>query len=203
MTSIVKTDRRVARSKMALRNALLTLMTKKPFSAIFITEIADLANCNRGTFYMHYENKEGLLEDLMNEVIADLIKSYRAPYQNVDSLQLDELPANAIVIFDHIYQNSSLYASLLHSEVLPEFREKMFHALTQTALEDFDFEESELSINQELRIIYTVHALLGIAFHWIQGGFKYSPEYMEEQLLLIINSKPKVIIKNRKIPRVK
>ncbi len=171
------TDRRIVRSKLALRNALLALMEQKPFSAISITEIVELADYNRGTFYKHYESKKDLLEDLIHEIIADLIESFRAPYRNVDSFQLEDLSANAISIFDHMYQNSSVYTSFLHPEVLPEFREKIIHALTDIALEDFEFPQSEsgLLVNRELFVIYTMNALLGLIFHWIQDGFKHSP----------------------------
>lgn len=46
-----KTDRRIIRSQEALKTALLTLMSQKPFSSISITEIVELANYNRGTIF--------------------------------------------------------------------------------------------------------------------------------------------------------
>lgn len=191
------TDRRVVRSKSALKQALLTLMEKKPFSQITITEMVEYANYNRGTFYMHYDNKEALLGDIVGELMAKLIEAYRAPYLNAETLQLETLSANAVAIFDHIYQHSSLYTVLLHSEVLPLFRENMFRALTRVMIEDFDFstDEERRNINKELHMTYTAHALIGLAFHWVEGGFPYTPEYMEEQLLLIIKSKPEWAVK--------
>lgn len=192
-----KTDRRIVRSQEALKTALLTLMSQKPFSSISITEIVELANYNRGTFYSHYKDKEDLLDDIMNKLIDELIKSFRAPYETVDFFRIDELPANAVKIFEHIFQNASLYSSLLKSEVLPNIREKMFHALKQVVIEDLD--DSANNLNRELHLIYSIHALLGLVFHWIEGGFKYSPEYMQEQLVLIINWRPTTIMthKNR------
>lgn len=191
-----KTDRRIIRSQEALKTALLTLMSQKPFSLISITEIVELANYNRGTFYSHYQNKEDLLDDIMNKLIDELIKSFRAPYETVDLFRIDELPANAVKIFEHIFQNASLYSLLLKSEVLPDIREKMFLALKQVVAEDLD--DSADNLNRELHVIYSIHALLGLVFHWIEGGFKYSPEYMQDQLVLIINWRPSTIMTRKK-----
>ncbi|WP_233567683.1 TetR/AcrR family transcriptional regulator [Cohnella faecalis] len=74
-----KVDRRVIRSKEALKQALLKLMADKDFDAITITEIVELSNYNRGTFYTHYVNKEALLDDIIDELIRELLKSYRSP----------------------------------------------------------------------------------------------------------------------------
>ena len=63
-TSNKRTDRRIVR-KEALKQALLSLLSQKSFSSISITEIVELANYNRGTFYTHYDNKESLLDDIL------------------------------------------------------------------------------------------------------------------------------------------
>ncbi|OBZ07713.1 TetR/AcrR family transcriptional regulator [Bacillus sp. FJAT-26390] len=187
-----KTDRRIIRSKEALKQALLALMSQKPFSSISITEIVEHANYNRGTFYSHYENKEGLLDDILNQLISELIKSFRAPYENTELFRIDELSANAVMIFEHIFQNASIYTVLLSSEVLPDIREKMFLALKQILIEDLD--NADTTLNREFHVIYSIHALLGLVFHWIEGGFKYSPEYMQEQLVRIIHWHPSTLI---------
>jgi AcrR family transcriptional regulator len=194
----IKSDRRIIRSKAALKQALLTLMSQKPFSSISITEIVELADYNRGTFYSHYENKEGLLDDILNELISELVKSFRAPYETSELFRIDELPANAVMIFDHIYQNASIYTVLMSSEVLSDIREKMFLALKQILIEDLDDTASDSSMNREFHVIYSIHAVLGLVFHWIEGGFKYSPAYMQDQLVRIINWHPSSIMINKK-----
>ncbi len=62
---------------MALKESLISLMQNKDFRDISITDIVELADLNRGTFYKHYQYKEELLEEVMEDVIADLIISYR------------------------------------------------------------------------------------------------------------------------------
>lgn len=194
-----KPDRRIAKSKKALKQALLTLLAEKDFQSVSITEIVRLADCNRGTFYAHYEHKEALLADVIGEVTTGLIEAYRAPYRDKASFHPDELPYTSVAIFDHIYRNAKLYETLLNGNVLPNFRDQMFRALKSVSMEDLYTapDESSSKINAELQIIYQTHALLGLTDHWIREGFPYTPEYMAEQLLLIVNRRPgKVVLKH-------
>lgn len=83
-TNRKRSDRRIVRSKEALKQSLLSLLSQKSFSSISITEIVESANYNRGTFYTHYDNKEALLDDILTPLMEELIASFRAPYGDVD-----------------------------------------------------------------------------------------------------------------------
>ncbi|MBQ4900899.1 TetR/AcrR family transcriptional regulator [Paenibacillus sp. Marseille-P2973] len=183
-----KTDKRISRSTAALRQALLDLMADKAFHAISVKEIVEKAGYNRGTFYAHYESKEMLLDDVFSKLIDELKQSFRAPYEEVEMFRIDELPANSVKIFDHFYRSSSVYTILFKSEVLPLFKEKISASLMQIAAEDLDYTHD--SINREFLLIYSMNALLGLVFHWIESGFQYSPDYMQDQLVRMINWRP-------------
>lgn len=183
-----KTDPRILRSKTALREALLQLMTQKSFSAVTITDIVTAAKYNRGTFYANYESKEALLDDLISELIKDLLHSFRAPYKESKLFVPHELHANSIMIFDHISSHSGTYTTLLNSDVLPILKEKMFVSLKRILMEELVYEDHE--IDQELLIVYSLHALLGLIFHWIESGYEHSPAYMQEQLVKILFQRP-------------
>ncbi|MDF2716449.1 MAG: transcriptional regulator, TetR family protein [Paenibacillus sp.] len=201
--SFPKPDRRVAKSKQALKQALLSLLVEKDFQSVSITEIVRLADCNRGTFYAHYEHKDALLADVLGDVTSGLIEAFRAPYRDKEFFHLDELPYTAVALFGHVYLHAELYKTMLNANVLPNFREQLFHALKSVALDDLYVDPNEASsrINKELQIIYQTQALLGLTFHWIQEGFKYTPDYMAEQLMLILNWRPgKVIMKHGRKP---
>ncbi|CAN7705520.1 TetR/AcrR family transcriptional regulator [Paenibacillus sp. LjRoot56] len=194
-----KTDRRIVRSKIALREALLALMSQKPFTSISITEIVEFANYNRGTFYANYESKEDLLDDIIANLTGQLLQSFRAPYEHVEIFRIQELPAKSVMIFDHFFQNSSIYTTLMKSEVLPKLKENMFSALKKITQEELFYPDQDNEIDQELLSIYSLHALLGLIFHWIESEFKYSPSYMQDQLIKLINWRPtsaKTVVKS-------
>ena len=60
-----KVDRRITKSQEAIKKALIELMSEKSFDDITIQDIADRANVNRGTIYLHYLDKFDLLDKIM------------------------------------------------------------------------------------------------------------------------------------------
>lgn len=53
-------DRRVRRTRAAIKSSYLTLCKQKPAGQITVKEIMSLANVNRATFYAHFANLEEL-----------------------------------------------------------------------------------------------------------------------------------------------
>src|SRR5260370_26136189 len=53
-------DRRIVRTRATLQHALNSLILKKHYEAITITDICDAANVGRSTFYDHYKSKDDL-----------------------------------------------------------------------------------------------------------------------------------------------
>lgn len=73
-----KEDKRVTKTKKAVKEAMIKLLSKKDFKQITITDIAEEAKINRATFYMHYSNTYEVISaigtDISNAVISCLEK---------------------------------------------------------------------------------------------------------------------------------
>lgn len=74
-------DKRVVRTKNAIKSALFKLMESKDISAITISELTALANVNRRTFYTHYRN----LTDILDEIEGELISAMNELGEKFDS----------------------------------------------------------------------------------------------------------------------
>jgi len=68
------TDPRILRSRRMLMDSLVRLMKKKEFEDISVQEIADDAKLNRATFYLHYPDKNALLQAMTGARFRDLIE---------------------------------------------------------------------------------------------------------------------------------
>jgi AcrR family transcriptional regulator len=68
------TDPRILRSRRMLMDALARLLMKKEFEEISVQEIADDATLNRATFYLHYPDKNALLQAMTESRFRDLIE---------------------------------------------------------------------------------------------------------------------------------
>ena len=78
MTIDKKEDKRVVKTKKAVKDALLRLLAQKDFKQISITDLAREAGINRATFYMHFTSTHDVVSaigvDISNTVIECLNK---------------------------------------------------------------------------------------------------------------------------------
>lgn len=62
-------DRRIRKTKAQIRHALTQLLMKKDLRDISVKELTDLADINRGTFYLHYRDIYDLFEQTENDIL--------------------------------------------------------------------------------------------------------------------------------------
>src|SRR5271156_2356480 len=68
------TDPRILRSRRMLMDSLAKLLIKKEFADVSVQEITDEAALNRATFYLHYPDKNALLQAMTESRFRDLIE---------------------------------------------------------------------------------------------------------------------------------
>ncbi len=73
-------DKRVIRTKKAIKEALFRIMEEKDISSISISELTQEANVNRRTFYTHYRN----ITDILDEIESNLVEALGKLIQEMD-----------------------------------------------------------------------------------------------------------------------
>ena len=68
------TDRRVLKTRQALRDAFLELLPEKGWDELSVQDICSRANVGRSTFYIHFQNKEELLSGGLSDLRAGLLR---------------------------------------------------------------------------------------------------------------------------------
>ena len=72
-------DRRVKRTKKALRDCLFQLLDEKSVEEITVKELTTMADINRSTFYFYYKDIDDMIMQIQNEIYAiferDVIRS--------------------------------------------------------------------------------------------------------------------------------
>lgn len=69
-------DRRIIKTKKAIRTAFSTLIKEKPIEQITITELTERADIDRRTFYFHYNTIMDIVLEIENEVITQLDSTF-------------------------------------------------------------------------------------------------------------------------------
>jgi hypothetical protein len=76
-------DRRITKTKRALKSTLKELMCEKPIRNITVKEICDEASTSRITFYTYYDDKYSLLEDMITDSSENIARTfYRLQAEN-------------------------------------------------------------------------------------------------------------------------
>jgi len=67
-----KTDLRIVKTKKAIKTAFLNLLKENKYHNITISAISETALINRKTFYAHYETKDELYADVIEDALRVL-----------------------------------------------------------------------------------------------------------------------------------
>ena len=76
--------RSAIRSRRMIREAFIALLQEKPFAKITVTDVVNKADLNRSTFYAHYPDIQGIVEEIQDEIISRNIKLIQEiQYRNI------------------------------------------------------------------------------------------------------------------------
>ena len=186
-----KPDRRIQRTRQALRAALLELTKEKDYDAISIEEITERANVGRATFYLHFKDKEDLLLEHFSEMADEMVQLVsQIPFADwlpaSDELKgsYDEDPPllPLVMVFKHIHENSDFYQVLLKSENSSRIVERIRNISSQNIVK---FAETKMQ-NDPIPVLYEVPigffasffsgALLSSVTWWLEEDMHHSPE---------------------------
>lgn len=179
------TDRRVRRTKKQLRQCLTKLLEEKSAKDITVRELSDLADINRGTFYLHYKDVFDMIEKIEQEMFEDfhevLIK------HSVFSLNGQPLPM-LIDVFHFVADNSDMCRVLLGKNGDLAFTNRLKDLVKERCLNDWmELFNSGKSQHFELFYSFIVSGCIGILQNWLEQGLKESPEqmaYLTEQMIM-------------------
>lgn len=116
-------DRRSRRSQKLLKQGLLELMREKKFSAISVRDVAERADINRGTFYLHYPDTTALLQSVEADMLAEaqtLIDMHLAEFEADGSLRPVFKP-----ILDYIVEHRPEFEALFANNSTSNFTDSL------------------------------------------------------------------------------
>ena len=97
-----KEDRRVVRTKKAIRSSFAELLSEKDYGNITVSDICRTAEISRGTFYLHYSNIPAVLDELLEDALNVSGASY--PFSAKTPIVLFEFNRDYRCFFDYRQQ---------------------------------------------------------------------------------------------------
>jgi AcrR family transcriptional regulator len=173
-TTAESTDPRILRSRRMLLEALANLLNRKEFDDISIQEIADEATLNRATFYLHYPDKDALLQAMTAARFRDLIARRGLSFTDCEGA----LRAIALGVCDYLAESGGCPTHLvkmpLERSIIPAV-EDMFR-------EGAGKHELAPGADPELLATTAAWAIFGAARRWYQTPDRIPAEEMAARI---------------------
>ena len=182
-----KPDRRKQRTRRMLRDALLALIVEKGYDDLNVQDITERADLRRATFYLHYKDKNELLEAVLREIFDELVKELEPLIQS-DALGGKTQVETFAVMYRHIASNSRLYRIILGGQGGAATSRGIREYLAQHTLAMLKrLPPKHLSMPIDVLANYMAGAELSLMTWWLEDGQQYPVEQMAamtQQLIL-------------------
>ena len=101
-----KNNSRSRETRERLKEALLRLLARRDILDVTVSRLCQEAGVNRSTFYSHYDSIGDLMEELEQEIGANLMRRFRG--DNYDG-EHPFSPGHLLPILEHIRDNRDFY----------------------------------------------------------------------------------------------
>jgi AcrR family transcriptional regulator len=184
MNSEKKLDRRIQRTRRALREALIALILEKGYESVTIQEITDRADLNRGTLYLHYRDKHDLLLSSSDDVYNDLLAQFVPLDPNHRELNIPE--RHMVIILQHVAANADFYRVMLGEHGVASFITRLRQIANQVSLQRLIALRQAAPPNpvpSELVASYAGGAIIGAIAWWLENNLPIPPETLAKYTL--------------------
>ena len=173
------TDPRILRSRRMLMDALARLLMKKDFEDVSVQEIADEATLNRATFYLHYADKNALLQAMTEFRFRNLIERRAITFTDCNGA----LRAIALGVCDYLAETTSCPGQLaqipLEGSIIPVV-EGMFK-------KGLAFHGLAPGVDGALLATTAAWAVFGAARRWFQSPNRVPAEEMAARIETMVS----------------
>lgn len=162
------TDRRVKRTKKALRDALFELLETKTINQITVTELTTLADVNRATFYFYYTDLLDMLQQIQNEayqLFSDIISESTSSINTIEGFT-----EYADSLLEFCKDHERLCRFIINNDV----NNQLFQQIQFLMLNNIPNTKDNFSENNPARYStnFILTAITGVLIDWMNEGMK-------------------------------
>jgi AcrR family transcriptional regulator len=173
------TDPRILRSRRMLMEALARLLIKKEFGDVSVQDIADEATLNRATFYLHYPDKNALLQATTEARFRDLIERRAISFTDCNGA----LRAIALGVCDYLTETTGCPSQLarvpLEGSIIPVVEGMFKEGISRHALAP--------GADAGLLAATAAWAVFGAARRWFQTPDRIPAEEMAAKIETMVS----------------
>ena len=161
-------DRRIRRTQHLLAKALISLTLEKGYEAVTIRDITERADIGYATFFRHYRDKDELLQDAVDVVLAELSDLLCPATPDADPAAI------GVLLFRHIQEQSEAVRVLIGSHTLLP---RLIEAATQNMVKEYT-PRPDSDVPLEIAAHHVVTSTISLIQWWLDHHMPYPPELM-------------------------
>ncbi|KKK33858.1 hypothetical protein WN59_09595 [Salinicoccus sediminis] len=180
-----KQDLRKIKTRRAIDAAFTKLIADKGFEAVTIKDIAEEALINRGTFYMHYADKDDLLDSYESALLEGLYEILSRSIEAGNQTLSIGMPRRiAAETFNYIDENADKIIALFNSQGGSRFEHKVrAHMLDYYRIHSRKLiDENRMRVDIDHLLSYITGAHMGLIRNWLGNGRRETSEELAEIL---------------------
>lgn len=173
-------DRRIQKTIQLLREALISLITEKPYDSIVVKEILDRANVGRSTFYTHFRDKDDLLISGIQDMLGPVPSPARSSGRSHDPILWFSLP-----VFEHHYRHAHAWGDRIGPRGRAILHEHLRRVLTELIADAMKKESrtagaAARQIPAEVVSAYVASTFVLVLNWWLDNRMRLQPKQIED-----------------------
>lgn len=187
-----KENRSSRRSRRMIREAFEQLLKERGFHKITVTDIVERADLNRSTFYAHYPDIYGIVDEMQEEVIQRNMELFgQIQYRNI----LQDPKPYLDCIAATMEENLELMQHLGFTENLHRKNEKLQEMMEYDIMNHSDIPlEVRTSALFRVRVHFFLGGIINAYHHWTEGKLECTLDQVSAQIGDIICQSAKAFL---------
>lgn len=175
---------------MIIEKSFYELLKEKPVSKITVTELCEMSNINRATFYKHYLD----VYDLLDKIEEDLFRQIREGLQADTKMDIDVFLTRML---DYTKKEQNKFLALGGENGDPNLMMKTYKVCYESAYPFIEEGVTNIDGNKKQMIYqYVATGSGGVLAWWFENGLKESPEEISKFILDISSATISGLITN-------
>lgn len=180
-----KEYRSAIRSRKLIRESLISLLKEKDISKITVKDIVERADLNRATFYAHYPDVRGVMEEFENEAIYRLKEILLGA--KLSNIYQNPMPF-LLQVNRYLEEDLDFFRTLILANGSDQFLEKMKDAYISYLYADPDIPDGIRDTTAlQIQMKFFGDGVIGIYKRWFRGEVPGSLDDIALQLSQIIS----------------
>jgi AcrR family transcriptional regulator len=176
-------DRRVRRTKKLLMRSLTKLMTEKKINKITVTELTELADVNRSTFYLYYRDIYDMIDKIETEMFEEFNLQLKKLY--ISDPNRENTLSFFVFVFEFVRENADICKILLGQDGDYTFLNKFKEAIMESQPPNMN--KLDQTANRYF-MPFAVSGCIGAIQQWLQEDMVSPPREIAEFIIgLIMN----------------